>query len=84
MNTNEEIYYEKQNKKVAEATALALNASNGMPLNKTELRKVIWLQKLAAKMVAYHMTHDTYLLKLWANKGRHAGKAIELNVQRMF
>lgn len=84
MNTTEETTYEKRNKKVAEATALAMNACNGTQLNKTQLRKVIWLQKLAAKMVDYHMTRNTYLLKLWANKGHYAGKAIELNVQRMF
>jgi 3-keto-L-gulonate-6-phosphate decarboxylase len=81
MNTTEETAYEKQNRKIREAEQLVHKAIvEQYQLNKTQLRKVIWLQKQASKAVEYHMGRDTKMAHIWANRGYNAGKAIVFTV----
>lgn len=80
MNTKETAY-EKQNRKIREAEQLVYNAIvEQHQLNKTQLRKVIWLQKQASKAVEYHMGRDTQMAQNWAHRGYNAGKAIAFTV----
>ena len=78
-----ETAYQKNQQKIREAEELISKVLNGGTINKTELRKVIAFQKQCAKSVAYFLSMNTELAKVWANRGSKAGNAISLTVARI-
>lgn len=78
-----ETAYQKNLNKIREAEELIFKVLNGGMINKTELRKVIAFQKQCAKSVAYFLSVDAELAKVWANRGSKAGNAISLTVARI-
>lgn len=75
--------YQKGQRKIREAEELIFKVLNGGTINKTELRKVIAFQKQCAKSVAWFLSTDTELAKVWADRGSKAGNAILLSVARI-